>query len=257
MKKLLVWLILGLVLSACGRGLMDPLYTLALPDLPPAWLELLGTPQWRIEWISPGGIKEQAIRAGNAEAALPQTWANPVSAWPFWPARGVAPGIFRPAGAIFPFDAAGDTLFLSWQGGVDALLYWELDAAWAAGKASGASSIRRPQNFDWPRFRELLNDPSILEKTKADPWTVDWKAAAAKIVSSGFYRSYIRSEDRVETPIPVSSGPWIDTSPFAPPLLFGEGEEPVFPIGPSPKSWFSPTGILRGTTETWILIPWE
>jgi hypothetical protein len=88
MKRLFIWLVLGLLLSACGRGLMDPLYTLALPDLPPAWLELLGSPQWRIEWINPGGIRERAIRGGNAEAALPQTWASPVSAWPFWPAKG-------------------------------------------------------------------------------------------------------------------------------------------------------------------------
>jgi hypothetical protein len=234
---------------------MDPVYVLELPDLPPAWLELLGNPRWRIEWINPGGARESRITAGPAELVLPQTWASPVSAWPFWPGRNISPGIFRPAGAIFPFDASGGVLSLSWQGGVDAVFYQELDAAYAAQAGPQTTVPRLPRNFDWPRFRALFDDPVFFNKLHADPWTVDWKAAAAKTVSSGFGKQRIVPDEREETAIPVPPGPWIGTSPFAGPLIFGEGEIPVFPAGSRPGSWFSAAGTLRCTTAAWILIP--
>jgi hypothetical protein len=258
MKKLFLRLLPGLLLCACGGSLVDPVYTLALPELPSGWREMLGTPRWRIEWINPGGVKESRTGAAGGEIALPQTWASPVSAWPYWPGRNIGPGIFRPAGAIFPFDASGDTISLSWQGGVDAVFYWELGAAaaaHAAGAAAQTAVLRPPRNFNWPRFRELFDDPAFAAKFHADPWTVDWKTVAAQTVSPGFDKRRIVGEARTAVPIPVSPGPWIGTSPFVPPLLFGEGETPVFPAGTRPGSWFSPGAVLRCTTETWILIP--
>jgi hypothetical protein len=249
-------LIPALFFSGCGRTLTDSAYFLALPEPPPTWTELLGPPHWWIEWINPEGAVENRISAGGLEITLPQTWASPVSAWPFWPGRGIEPGIFRPAGGIFPFDASGDLLRLSWRGGVDALVYWELDAARAAGAGAEASVPRFARNFNWPRFRELFDDPIFLEKLHSDPWLVDWKAAAAKIALLGFDKRRIVPEKQEEIPVPMFPGPWIGTSPFAPPLVFGEGETPVFPAGPRPGSWFSSGGILRCTAKTWIFLPW-
>jgi hypothetical protein len=261
MKHLFLWTLAGLMLSACGSALADGGCVLDFPEPPAAWRELLGAPQWRVEWISPGGVKESAVLAEGAGIDLPQTWASPVTAWPFWPRRGIGPGIFYPAGAVFPFDASGGGLRLSWRGGVDALVYWELAAAHAAlrsaGTEDGAWASREPRNFDWPRFRELLEDPAVSEEVRLDPWRVDWKTVAAGIVSSGFDRRRIRPEAREEIRVPVSPGPWIGASPFAAPLAFGEGEAPAFPAGPSPGSWFSPAGTVRCNTETWIFIPWE
>jgi hypothetical protein len=244
-----------LVFSGCGRSLMDSEYVLKLPEPPPAWTELLGSPHWRIEWINPEGVKESRVTEGDTQINLPLTWASPVSAWPFWPGKGIAPGIFRPAGAIFPFDASGADLRLSWRAGVDAVVYWELDAAYEAQAGARTPVPRLSRNFNWPRFRELFEDPAFFEKLHADPWTVDWKNAAIKIVLSGFDKRRIVPEPRKEIPIPVPAGPWIGSSPFAPPLKCGPGETPVFPAGARPESWLSPAGLLRCTAETWILIP--
>jgi hypothetical protein len=139
---------------------------------------------------------------------------------------------------------------------VDAFVYWELDAAYAAQTGTRAAVPRLSRNFHWPRIRGRLEDPSIPEDVRLDPWKVDWKAAAAKIVLSGFDKRRFVSETRKEIPIPVPAGPWVGTSPFVPPIFFGEGEMPVFPAGSKPESWFSPAGILRCTAETWMLIPW-
>jgi hypothetical protein len=86
---------------------------------------------------------------------------------------------------------------------------------------------------------------------------VDWKTAAGKIVSSGFDKRRIVPEKRKEVPVPAPAGSWIGVSPFAPPLFFGEGETPVFPVGAAPGSWFSSAGTLRCTPDAWMLIPWE
>jgi hypothetical protein len=255
MKSLFLCILPALLASGCGRNLADSSYMLELPDLPPAWRELLGEPLWRIEWISPEGRTESLQTREAPEITVPPAWTSPVSAWPFWPEKGIGPGIFRPAGALFPFDAAGDLLRLGWRGGVEALLYWELASAYSAGAETPVP--RYPWNFNWPKFRELWDDPEFPEDVRLDPWKVDWKAAAAKIAATGFNKRRIVPEDRTALPIPTFPGPWIGVSPFAPPLIFGEGETPVFPAGPGVESWFSPAGILHCTAETWILIPWN
>jgi hypothetical protein len=245
----------ALLASGCGRSLTDSSYRLELPDLPSAWGELLGEPLWRIEWISSGGQKESLVTGEPPEIRVPPAWTSPVSAWPFWPEKGIGPGIFRPAGALFPFDAAGAVLRLHWRGGVDAFLYWELAAAYNAGAES--SVPRSPWNFNWPRFRELWDDPDFSEELRLDPWKADWKQTALQIAAAGFNKRRIVPEDRTAVPVPTFPGPWIGVSPFAVPLSFGEGETPAFPAGPKPESWFSSAGILRCTTETWIFIPWK
>ena len=242
----------GFVLHGCGESLADSRYILEMPGLPPAWEVLLGSPYWRVEWLNSEGRAETAIVRGNGGAAvsLPATWVSAVSAAPFWPDRGLGPGIFRPAGAIFPFDVSGKSLVLSWQGGVDANLYWELAAA--CGEA-GQNSVRLPWNFNWPRFRRLFAGPTLNADVRADPWLADWSGIAAKIVQSGFDKRRLVPEARSDMEIPVNPGPWIGTSPFAAPLLFEA--VPVFPVRPAADTWVSAGGILRCNTETWILLP--
>ncbi|MCL2270577.1 MAG: hypothetical protein FWC24_04455, partial [Treponema sp.] len=113
-------------LLSCGESLTDSRYAVELPELPPAWRALLGSPYWRVEWINSEGKKEAAtVRDAGLEVSLLPTLASAVSAMPFWPDKGIKPGIFKPAGAIFPFDVSGKNIVLSWQGGVDANLFWE------------------------------------------------------------------------------------------------------------------------------------
>jgi hypothetical protein len=251
-----------------------------MPQIPQSWETLLGSPHWQVEWLNSEGRTEAMTLRGNenAEISLPQTLASAVCAMPFWPDKGLVPGIFRPAGAIFPFDAAEKSLVLSWQGGVDANLFGELVKAAAAdakeesvpppgeepSEEEPVTSVSRdraavprlPWNFDWPRFRLLFEDPSVNAEVRVDPWLADWHSIAVKIVQSGFDKRRLIPEPRINLTIPanngVSCGPWIGTSPFAAPLLFEA--EPVFPVCPTADTWVSREGVLRCNTEAWIFM---
>jgi len=182
---------------------------------------------------------------GSAAIYLPGTMATPVLALPFWPEKGIAPGIFRPAGAIFPFDVSGNRLILSWQGGVDAIFFMEL--ARATNSPSGA---RLPWNFNWPRFRRLFDDPALNAEIRADPWLADWPSIATRTVQSGFDRRRLVPEARTNLELPLDPGPWVGSSPFATPLAFEA--KPIFPTRGTADTWVSARGILRANTETWL-----
>ncbi|MDR1637642.1 MAG: hypothetical protein LBR93_09930 [Treponema sp.] len=275
MKHLLI--IVALFLAGCGEPILDLGFDLAAPTVPPAWEEMLGPPAWRVQWINRRGEWEvmetslsQEGTVGQIEVSgqagttgsglgridLPVSGVVPVLAWPFWPDLGILPGDFHPAGAIFPFDVSGGDLILSWEGGVAAFFYRSL--AEAAGTGSSKAALRRPGNFDWPRFRELLRDPALKESFRADPWTADWELIARETVESGFEKRRLVSAVRNELSVPVHPGPWISASPFPAPLFFGE-DPPVFPAPPGiePDAWYSAEGILRCAGNAWIFIPWE
>jgi hypothetical protein len=234
-------------------SLMESPLSVELPEPPPSWRACFGDLSWRLEWIDSGGqMRSLDLHGqGNAEIRVFQEWPNPLIARPFVPRLGILPGVLKPAGAIFPHDAGNGRIGLSWQGGIEAFLYWELAAA--AG-SSQAEMKRRPQYFDWPRFRALFRDGSLSGTVLQDPWIVDWESFARSTVKSGFYKSRITAEKKTELSLPVPAGPWIGTSPFAPPLVFGSEETPVFPAGSRVDTWFSPAGLIRCSTEGWIWI---
>jgi hypothetical protein len=255
----------GIYVAGCGGVIPGSGYVLELPELPAAWASLLGEPEWRIEWLNPQGGKETMIVRGGAKPAvdIPQTWTNAVSAWPFWPQRNITPGFFRPAGALFPFDASGSgvsggSLRLSWKGGVDAVLYWELALAAAGDSAAFDSKVPRlPQHFNWPWFRELFETEGINADVRRDPWLADWRSIAQKIARSGFDKRRLVPETREEVSLPVSSGPWIGTSPFAAPLIVQDGTAALFPAREAVDLWVSAEGMLRCNRNAWIFLEWE
>jgi len=257
---------LGLFLNSCGEALTDSSFALELPVLPQAWEAVLGSPCWRIEWVNEDGRKEAMTVQGKGEwnIVLPQTWASAVSAFPFWPGKGLGPGIFKPAGAIFPYDVSGRSLVLSWQGGIDAVLYWEMarvcggtgqeseESPEKAASPERAAVTRLPMNFNWPRFRRLFDDPSLNAEVRADPWLADWAGIASKIVQSGFDKRRLVPEARSALEVQAGPGPWIGVSPFAAPLIFET--TPVFSVRPTADTWVSAEGVLRCNSETWIFI---
>ena len=228
-------------------------HVLELPGLPAAWESMLGEPHWRVEWFDAEGRKRVAEAPGKAVPgiSLPGTFANPVLAMPFWPEKGIPPGIFRPAGAIFPFDASGNRLVLSWRGGVDAVFFLELARA-AGGEPSpgGTAALRLPWNFNWPRFRRLFDDPVLNGEVRADPWLADWPGIADRTALSGFDRRRLVPAAAESLELPLGSGPWVGTSPFAAPLVF-DGR-PAFPVRPAADAWVSAEGFLRASAEAWI-----
>jgi hypothetical protein len=249
----------GCLLGACESALIPPSYRAELPPLPPDWLALLGPPQWRIEWLDPdrGLCSAQGDGAGiqGLDLRIRGDWASPVTAFPFWPDRGIPPGTMRPAGAILPFDARGDRLRLSWQGGVEAVFYREM-AALAPEHA--AAPQRRPEYFDWPRFRELLAGDALPAELRRDLWLADWRDLALRTLESGFDRRRLTAPSRGELRLPMPPGEtWIGTSPFAETRHWQEGEWASLEAGDGVDTALSPRGMLRYTRAAWVWIPWD
>jgi len=257
-KSTIVFVVSALLISCADR--FPAGYILELPDVPVQWVSLLGEPDWRVEWLDPGGqkqIKDLSSKSGAAKMALeieiPVTRANPVTAWPYWENHGIIPGYFKPAGAIFPYDVRiakttfNDRLCLSWEAGADTVYFWEMIFA------AGQDESIKPENFDWPRFRELFSEGTLSEEVCKDPWLVDWRFVAEKTTASGFDRRRIIPEAVINKNIPVPAGSWYGTSPFAKPLIFEEGKPSIFPVRSGINFWISGEGILRVNGDVWVL----
>ena len=233
-----------ILMIGCSQAFLPPAYSLKFPQIPEHWEEILGKPHWKIEWINGGGKKSLSVSETlNIKVDIASSFSNVVIAMPFWPEKGIEAGVFKPAGAIFPFDVSSESLVLSWQGGIEAVLYNELAAAYNAGGDNSASVPRQPQYFDWPRFRLLFSDTSVNAEFREDPWLADMQNIALRIVQSGFDKRRLVPESRGSLNVPVSPGPWIGASPFSGPLFF-EGS-PIFPVRPTVDTWVSKEGILR------------
>ena len=271
-SKSLIALAAALLLVCCAERFPSR-YALELPETPAAWVSLLGEPHWRVEWVNPDGQKQTADfppgKKKSIELEIPVTWINPVTAWPWWPRYNLTAFIFKPCGALFPFDvlpaeekgASGKSnhLRLTWESGPDTVFYWELAIA-------SKNKKKTPANFDWPRFRELFQSDALSDAVRKDPWVVSWRTVAEKTISSNFDKRRITPEAPVLKHIPVSacsqSGPWYGISPFSEPLLFAEGEPAIFPVRKELYSsginiWVSAEGMLRVNGNTWIFTPWE
>jgi hypothetical protein len=167
----------------------------------------------------------------------------------------------RPAGGILPFDVSGSSLRLSWHGGVEAWFYRELGEALTA-EAEGRGK-RRPEYFDWPRFRGLFQNDALPEAVLEDPWRADWHSIAVETVKSGFDRRRIKVQPEEELLVSrealggtaASGGPFAGPSPFAG-LLFPEpGTGFRFRVTARSDTYVSPGGILRVSKGAWIWNP--
>ena len=237
----------ALQLVCCG-DLCPSRYTLELPKPPEFWVSLLGEPRWQVEWTAPNGeIRTADMESGaNLEVEIPNNWVNPIIARPYWSQHGINPGVFMPAGALFPFDTEKDAIRLSWQAGHDVVFYRELALAY------DQKPVKIPANFDWTRFRELFQSDSLSEEVRKDPWLVNWRSVAEKTISGNFDKRRLVPEKTEPKKIPVLSGLWYGTSPFAEPLSFKNGEA-VFPVRPGVNVWVSSEGILQVNGNTWML----
>ena len=252
-------LILALALFTTGCTEINPArYTLELPDAPETWVSLLGKPHWRIEWFDPDGNKQSVIilpDSGSIEIEIPVTLANPVIAWPFWPDRNLEPGLFKPAGALFPFDVKGAFLFLSWEAGVDASFYMELAQPAGEAYARDKNYIKIPTNFDWLRFRDLFKGDTLNGSVQKDPWLVNWRFTAEKTISGNFDTRRLVPEETQSITIPLKfNSVWHGASPFEQPLEFKEDEYMVLKVRPGINIWVTDAGILKISGNTWVFI---
>ena len=249
--KLTAIIVLALQLVCCGRNSSG--YTLILPETPQAWEQLLGEPHWRIEWLAPNGKRQQKDipPLKSTEVEIPVTWANAVTAYPWWPNHNLIPGLFKPAGALFPHDVSGSRLRLTWEGGIDAVFYFELALA------NSENIAKIPSNFDWLRFRELFKTGVLSEAVCNDPWLVDWRNVAERTISGNFDRRRLVPQSTEPADIPLSARRWYGSSPFAEPLIFADGEPLVFQAHSGINVWISNEGILRFNGKAWFFTPFE
>lgn len=250
---------LGAALTGCAPVLPQS-YRPELPALPAAWEEVLGPPWWRIEWWdSAGCFRRVEVEDTPPALDLAAERTVPVLAYPYWPGRGIRSADMRPSGAVFPFDAEGDRLVFTWEGGVAASFYLALDTAARAALIADPEKgmpLRRGETFDWPRFRELLKSGDIHAAIREDPWLADWQSAAERTVKSGFDRRRLVPQKREELSLPVpSGGPWIGSSPFAGILDWKAGETARVGATAGVDAYISPQGILRCTRGVWSWIP--
>ena len=182
---------------------------------------------------------------------IPDTWTNPVAAYPYWQNFNLIPGLFKPAGALFPYDAFGGKLHLTWRAGVDAVFYFELVYA------NSENSAKIPSYFDWIRFRELFETGVLREDVCIDPWLVDWRSVAERTISGNFDRRRLIPQTAVSLNVPLPVRRWYGTSPLAEQLIFNEGEELVFKTYPGVNAWISNEGILRSEGKVWFFTPFD
>jgi hypothetical protein len=250
-KKVLLCLgavLAALSLSSCDEPVLRQSYRVNLPALPDSWREVLGEAHWRIEWHGSNGAARSAEAVPDGKpcyAGLMQEWTTPVTAWPYWPDKGITPKVMMPAGALFPFDVSGAAINLSWGGGVDAVFFRALAAL--------ADEKRLPHNFNWMRFRKLFSDGDLPENILQDPWLADWQAIAAKTVSSSFDRRRITAQKGSSLNFTApSGGPWIGTSPFMREQDWQPGDSVTIKVVKPVDIYFCPDGILRCAPNTFI-----
>ncbi len=217
---LMVFLSCGLV--SVNHGEPAEVYHCELPPLPESWFTLLGSPAWRIEWTTSDGSRNTLeVPPSVSQAAVPLDGhqPGPIWAWPYWPQLGIGPYRTKPAGALIPLDLQDDHCKLSWLGGVEATLFYYL-------QASSGNSKYRAEYFNWPRFRSLFSEAKLPPPVLADPWCVDWVLLAEKPRVSGFdsRRLVPRAVRSLVISLPAA-GPWVSGSPFTPVLAGYDAQE--------------------------------
>ncbi|MDR1232174.1 MAG: hypothetical protein LBK61_12345 [Spirochaetaceae bacterium] len=229
--------------------MVDRPYRLVLPDLPPAWQTVLGDARWSVEWIDGAGTVQSAELPPGRDFAVTvvNDASSPVLAYPYWPERGLKPGDMKPAGALFPWDAHGGDIVLSWRGGVDAV-FWR-------GLSLGG---REAASFNWKRWREAWTDGSFPPAAVRDPWLCDWESIAAKIAASGFDKRRIAVTDypRLELPGTAWPGAWYGPSPLDEGTSAPPDEILSLPLVPPSAFVFSSAGLLRYSSEGLLLFSW-
>jgi len=230
---------------------IKPSYRLVLPELPGHWEEFPGKPHWRLEWINGNAAWQDWEGLEVPEISINQEWTTAVLALPFWPERGLLPGMMRPSGALFPWDVSGETIVLSWKAGVEAFFWKEMVLA---DRPAAAAENRLPWYFDWPRFRELMESENIPSIVCQNPWLADWKSIAQKTILSGFDRRRIVSRSFSGLAIPGLAGRWIGSSPFTEALETAPGSPLLLMVTDEPDTWVSEGAVLRCSSSGWVYL---
>lgn len=139
--------------------------------------------------------------------------------------------------------AEGGVLRLSWRAGPLPVFFDAMAAAPGPAEFS-------PARFDWLRLRDLLESSDVGAEVRRDPWTVDWRAAAARSRLAGFDARRLKPASLRSVPFKVpAAGPWFEASPFADPLPWSEGDTATLPLAGRSAFAVCPSGALEASSE--------
>jgi len=189
-------LLATLNLGACSLYLPTIDVAVSVPELPAHWRGAFPQVELRLEHPDGSGPTIIAGAAGQRlELRLPKRLYLPVLARPHLPRWDLElPG----AGGVYPLDAAGDTLGLSWALGPAAQLLLEL-----------AHANLDLERINVPRLCALMG-----ERGGEDPWNLDLAGIAASLASGQMRESAIRLQPLLDVSLPAGSGDWFLQSPL-------------------------------------------
>ncbi len=182
---------------------------LSLPPIPTHWQMAFDNLKYQLILSGPDGEKQESIIPGNSglvEMCISKRQNSSFLAYPIIGESGIR---LPPAGAIYPLNMGeGNTLTLSWEQGVAALIVFRL--------INGGIDL---STFNARRFSD-----EIMQRGKPDPWNFDIDYIIEKIAMGSFRITYIKAAPARNIELPVNPGNWFMESPFAGIIEIEEGE---------------------------------
>ena len=210
-KISLLSLLLYLLTFGSGCDLFSPStrVKLSLPPIPAHWQRAFNNLKFQLVFSGPDGEKQESIIAagsGPIEVSISKRNNTPILAYPL---IGESEIYLPPAGALYPLNLGeGNTLVLSWEQGVAALIIFRLSTG----------------GIDLSTFNTQRLSEEIMERGKPDPWVLDIDYIIEKIALGSFRVTYIKAAPARNIELPVDPGSWFMESPFARPIVIEEGE---------------------------------
>ena len=221
MKTSLLSLLVYILIFGNGCDLFSPStrVTLSLPPIPAHWQSTFNNLKFQLLISGPDGEKQCRIIPADSDLIEVCISKRQNSSFLAYPLIGDNEIRLPPAGALYPLNMGeGNTLELSWEQGVAALIIFRLSTG----------------GIDLSTFNTLRLSEEIMERGKPDPWVLDIDYIIEKIALGSFRVTYIKAAPARNIELPVDPGSWFMESPFSRPIVIEEGEtlllEPV-PLG--------------------------
>ena len=182
---------------------------LSLPPIPAHWQWAFGNLKFQLLFSGPDGEEECRIIPAGSDQIEVCINKRHNSSFLAYPLIGDDEIRLPPAGALYPLNMGeGNTLVLSWEQGVAALIIFRL--------STGGSDIST--------FNTLRLSQEIMERGRPDPWVLDIDYIIDKIALGAFRVTYIKAAPSRDIELPVNPGSWFMESPFARPIEIEKGE---------------------------------
>lgn len=196
-------------LSGCDFFSHSTQVKLSLPPFPTHWQMAFDNLKYQLILSGPDGERQESIipaGSGLVEVCISKKQNSSFLAYPLIGDDEIR---LPPAGAIYPLNMGeGNTLTLSWEQGVAALIVFRL--------IKGGIDL---STFNARRFSD-----EIMQRGKPDPWNFDIDYIIEKIAMGAFRVTYIKAAPARDIELPVNPGSWFTESPFAGIIEIEEGE---------------------------------